>query len=214
MEESLNPQQSPKKKMNGCLKYVLIGFGLFMLIGIIGNLVDGDGTKSSASAQDSVAISQETDTMSAVAETPKKTWAYNTEVDEMTDSKSKYAYLKSDNYADFDFPYNGGSYMTISIRHTKKWGLDVYLSISKGQFLCSEYQGTDKITARFDDGTPIKFRTTEPDDGSSDLIFIVDSKAQAFVNKCKKAKSIKIEASFYQEGNRVFKFSVDEPLEW
>ena len=138
--------------------------------------------------------------------------SYDTQIDEMNDSKSKFASITSDNTVDFDFPYQGGSYLKITVRYTKKWGTDVYISISQGQFICNEYEGTDYVRVRFDSGKPMKFSTNEPSDGSSDMLFLSNTKK--FISLAKKAKRIRIEAPFYQAGNQVFTFTVDKSLEW
>ena len=72
--------------------------------------------------------------------------------------------------------------------------------------------GTNYITARFDDGSARRYYVNESADGSSDCLFI--NKKSDFIMRCKKAKSIKIEAPFYQEGIAVFNFKVDKPLKW
>jgi hypothetical protein len=141
-----------------------------------------------------------------------KTWSFKTEKDAMTDSKNIWANLTSDNIVDFSAPYDGGSNLTITIRYMKKYGFDAMLQISSGQFDANEYSGTNYITARFDGGSARKYYVNEPSDGSSDYLFI--RKKSDFIMRCKKAKSIKIEAPFYQEGTAVFNFKVDKALEW
>ena len=42
----------------------------------------------------------------------------------------------------------------------------------------------------------------------------IKSHAKDFIAKAKTANTIKIETQFYQEGNRVFTFTADEPLKW
>ena len=220
MEEKLNNNPispSPQKKMDGCFKLVLIAFVVIILIGIIAS-IGGNNSNSKKTSVDSDSIV--TDSLLAVSATQEttekteqeKTWDYQTQVDEMNDSKSKFASLVSDNIISFDFPYEGGSDLSITIRYTKKWGTDVYITISKGQFICNEYNGTNSVRVRFDNGKAMKFSTTEPSDGSSNMVFL--SNPKKFINLAKKAKRILIEAPFYEEGNQVFTFTVDKPLEW
>lgn len=162
---------------------------------------------------DSVCVDSDYVTSDDITTTEQiKKWNYSTETDEMNDSKSRFASLTSDNSIEFDFPYNGGSTMYLTVRYMKKYGTDVILKISSGQFLCNEYNGTNYVRVRFDDGAATKFNTLEPSDGSTDQLFL--SNAKKFISLAKKAKIIKVEAPFYQEGNRVFTFSVDNPLEW
>lgn len=128
----------------------------------------------------------------------------------MDDSKNYWYSLQSDNYANFDFPYEGNSYLTITVRWMKKYGYDVLLEITKGQMVGNEYNGTNYVRVRFDGGKVQKFYYNEPNDGSSNLVFL--KKAHTFIEKCKSAKDIIIEQEFYQEGVHQFKFHVDEPL--
>lgn len=143
-------------------------------------------------------------------EVEKKTWTLQTKQDEMDDSKSYWYSLQSDNYANFDFPYEGDSYLTITVRWMKKYGYDVLLEITDGQMVGNEYNGTNYVRVRFDGGKVQKFYYNEPNDGSSNLVFLRN--AQKFIEKCKNAKDIIIEQEFYQEGVHQFKFHVDEPL--
>ena len=143
-------------------------------------------------------------------EVEKKTWSLQTKQDEMDDSKSYWYSLQSDNYANFDFPYEGDSYLTITVRWMKKYGYDVLLEITDGQMVGNEYNGTNYVRVRFDGGKVQKFYYNEPNDGSSNLVFLRN--AQKFIEKCNNAKDIIIEQEFYQEGVHQFKFHVDEPL--
>lgn len=143
-------------------------------------------------------------------EVEKKAWSLQTKQDEMDDSKSYWYSLQSDNYANFDFPYEGDSYLTITVRWMKKSGYDVLLKITDGQMVGNEYNGTNYVRVRFDGGKVQKFYYDEPNDGSSNLVFLRN--AQKFIEKCKNAKDIIIEQEFYQEGVHQFKFHVDEPL--
>jgi hypothetical protein len=149
------------------------------------------------------------DTIKEVRDTVDS-WSYREYIDEMNDSKTRIASLKSTNTITFSFPYNHGTYMYISVRKTKKYGTDVMLIINSGQLLCSSYDGTDYVSIRFDDKSPIKFYTNEPNDGSSDCLFLRNPKK--FIDLAKKAKIIKIEAPFFEEGWNVFKFATLETL--
>ena len=143
-------------------------------------------------------------------EVEKKTWSLQTKQDEMADSKSYWYSLQSDNYANFDFPYEGDSYLTITVSWMKQYGYEVVLEITDGQMVGNEYNGTNYVRVRFDGGKVQKFYYNEPNDGSSNLVFLRN--AQKFIEKCKNAKDIIIEQEFYQEGVHQFKFHVDEPL--
>ena len=137
-------------------------------------------------------------------------WEYDSKDDEMTNSKSYFATISSDNGEVFGFPYDeeGGSHLTVTVRQIKKYGTEVLFGISKGQFL-TDIDG-QYVSVKFDDNAPKKYKTYSADDGSLDVLFI--DNAEDFIAKAKTAKTIKIEAEFYQEGNRVFTFTADKPL--
>lgn len=215
MEQTNFLQETSPNKKGGCLKYGLIGFGVFVLIGLIANIGGNSNSNSQNSNSDSIVVdSVEIDDISIASKEEKqlKTWNYSTDTDEMNDSKSRFASLVSDNTVNFDFPYQGGSSLILTVRYMKKYGTDVYIKISSGQFICNEYQGTNNVRVRFDEAPPVKFSTNEPSDGSSDMLFL--NNANKFIKLAKQAKTIKIEAPFYQERNRIFIFTVDKPLEW
>lgn len=134
-------------------------------------------------------------------------WIYDTTFNAMDDSKTTIATIKAVNIEEFGFPYNGGSTFQLTLRKQGK-NTDVYLRVSKGQFM-SAY--TNGIIVRFGDNKPIKFSYNEPADGSSDLIFI--NNESRFINELKKSNYIKIEVTFFNEGNRILQFFT-EGLNW
>ena len=69
------------------------------------------------------------------------------------------------------------------------------------------------VTVRFDDGELWKFDIGEPEDGTTGLLFMRPVDAESFIDELLKAKRLKIEANFYQEGRRVFEFDV-HGLDW
>ena len=140
------------------------------------------------------------------------TWDITSNQDAMTDSKNIWAEIKSNNYICQDFPYDGLTYATITVRYMKKYGYDVLIQITKGQIDGRKYYGTDFLTARFDDSSPKKYYFNESADGSSDVVFLRNK--TDFINRCKKSKDIKIDIPIYQSGRPVFTFHVDEPLVW
>ena len=94
---------------------------------------------------------------------------------------------------------------TLTIRKHPKYGQDVYISIEKGQLLDSDYHGTVKV--RFDNGKVTSFRSSRPDDGSSNTLFLKGA-FSAFTSQLQKAKELKIEVPVYQAGDQVLTFNV------
>ena len=194
----------------GCGTQVLIGLLALLVLGVIVHIFKG-GLSSNFNSVDSVATGVAEVKNSDEAKVVK-TWRYDEEQDEMTDAMAYWAGLTSDNTEYFDFPYDGGSQLNLWVRKHPKYGTDVIIKITKGQLLCNEYNGTNHVTVRFDDSPAKKYNTVEPTDISSDQLFLLGAKD--FISRAKKAKTIKIEIPVFEEGDRVFKFTVDEPLKW
>ena len=183
------------KKKSGCLKWGLIGFGIFVLLGIIGNM---GSDKEEKSSEASSLTSSENDGHVESSKPSSVSWDFSFAKDEMTDSRNVWAKIRSDNYVSQEFPYQGETYATITVRYMKKYGYDVLIQITKGQIVGNEYNGSNYVIVRFDD--------------NSDVVFI--NKHSEFIKQCKKAKDIKVEIPLYQAGRPVFSFHVDEPLTW
>lgn len=97
----------PKKKMNGCLKALLIAMGVFFFLLFIG-VAFGDEEMSTQSEKENSLTSNDSakvESKKEVIEVPAITWNYREEVDEMTDAVSKWATVVSDNYINQEFPY-------------------------------------------------------------------------------------------------------------
>jgi hypothetical protein len=128
-------------------------------------------------------------------------WEYRSEADKMGRGSAEFASLESVNTVDFDFPYSGGSKGILTLRNSPKYGKDAILRISNGQFLCNFEDCY--VNARVDDGAPVRVNANEAADGSSNVIFLPYPN---LLRDLQKAKTLRIEAEFYQEGSRVFEF--------
>lgn len=135
-------------------------------------------------------------------------WSYTTSQDQLRGSAIYRASIDSQNSAYFDFPYGGGSTLTMTVRKHPSYGTDVIFDISKGQFIC--HVDDCAGTINFGDG-PETIGLIEPEDNSSDTLFASD--AEDVIAKLKKAKKVIVELPFYQEGNRQFTFAA-APLTW
>lgn len=130
-------------------------------------------------------------------------WNSGQLVDKMRNTSSPYTSVKSENEAEFAFPYGGGSVARISL--IKRPGVPpaVAFTVTKGQFTC--LTGCE-IYAKFDNGRVEKFRGVGAENGVTDGIFIEPE--SRFINKLKAAKKLVVEAPFYQEPRTQFEFSV------
>jgi len=136
-------------------------------------------------------------------------WNYDESSDAMGKGTIKYATVKSTNQIEFAFPYASPQRATLQIRKHPRYGNNAILSIERGQFIC--YSDDCYIDARFDDGKAQRYNASEPTDNSHTVIFI--NNYSKFIGNLRKAHTLRIEAPFYNEGNRVFQYDV-EGLEW
>lgn len=190
---------------------VLLMILVFVLASNKKNSSDAEKAAADSLALDSVVPASTIGNSSSKPAATKEVsnWTYSNEVDEMTDKKSYFAECTSLNVVNFDFPYEGGSTLSIVVRKSPKFGISVYLRISSGQFNV----GIDGCTIRVRaNGKRVRsLGCSEAADGSTDVIFI-DSTSK-FISLLKKSHSLKIEAPFFQYGYQVFSFEVKD-LKW
>jgi hypothetical protein len=126
-------------------------------------------------------------------------WTYSDSKDEMRGTTTRYASVDSENKLEFNFPYNGGATATLGLRQTPKSGLDIYVEVTKGQFLCHSFMNTH-VSVKFDNGPIQRFSCTDTSDGRSTMIFIRSE--GRFLAALRHAKKTVIEAEFYQAGEQ------------
>ncbi len=144
-------------------------------------------------------------------------WIVSYDNDEMRGTSTKFLQTDSDNTVNFDFPYNGGSSMTLVLR-SKKTELkdgqkaddlkpaEAMLMISKGQFSCASIDGCS-ISVKFDSEKIQKYEVNTAANGRSDVLFI--GNAPSFIKNIQTHKKLMLEANFYQAGPRQFKFNLE-----
>lgn len=132
------------------------------------------------------------------------TWEYRTETNPMGEEQRFYSVSSTDRVY-LDFPYDGGSLGTITIRK-KNGRIDaIIFSISKGQ-IHTDYEGT-YFRIRFDEEKPVNWSMSESSTGSSDVMFF--NNETALLNKIKKSRKITLEVPFYQNGSQHFVFNTE-----
>ena len=187
---------------------LVIGFILliFMLRGML------DSKTEPAPATNNLAATAPAAEAAPVTEAPAPAppadpWVYHESEDEMTSKKKKYASIDANELLHFDFPYAGGSTATLTLR--KGGPNDAFIRVSKGQFN-STVNGA-KVRVRFDNNAPQTFSMSEAADYSSDILFF--DNPQRLIAGLKKAKTAKIQATFFNEGDHIMEFDV-AGLKW
>ncbi len=192
-------------------KTILYVLGGFILLSVFAAMCNSEET-SGGSSKDSTAVTEKSAAEAEEKNTPQKTWTMSTSKDEMRGTTNTFASIESDNEVEFEFPYSGGSTLSIGVRNTEKYGTDVYLTISKGQFCGNEFDGSNYVSIKFDDEQLRKYHFDNSSSGSMDIIFL--QKKKELINKFRTAKKIIIEAPFFDAGCKQFTFTIDKPLEW
>ncbi len=183
---------------------VLVAF--VVVIGIFSSLPTPHPTTPQAETNDSPAQASDTSRPPPISPPPApgSQWDYSTDEDNMGRKRS-FAVVTSTNALDFGFPYSGIQYGRLTIRKGAGHGNEVIVSIEKGQFLCGIEDCT--VNIRFDDGQIQRFTAVPPSDQSTTVLFIEE--ASSFVARLRRAKTVRIEATFYQEGAQSLDFNVD-----
>jgi hypothetical protein len=123
-------------------------------------------------------------------------WVYKSQKDDMRGTAAKMAFIKSKTVLQFDFPYQGGSFVRLGIRKdTKNDDLSVWLDVSKGQFL---YHDRD-YAVKFDDDEIQSFSTLGSSSGRSDIVFL--EPADKFIERLRTAKKVIIGLNFIRPGH-------------
>ncbi|HVL91393.1 MAG TPA: hypothetical protein VM841_14275 [Actinomycetota bacterium] len=133
-------------------------------------------------------------------------WSYDSFTDDLSGKEYRIARIQSENTVDFDFPYAGSQHATLMIRQHPRFGLDVFLSIEKGQFLCQSWEDCT-VQVRFDNGGIQRWSAVAPEDNSTTVIFLRN--ASRLLTRLRQSDTLRIAASFYQEGAPTFIFEVD-----
>jgi len=134
---------------------------------------------------------------------PGSPWRYSSDEDPMGRKRS-FARVSSTNTLDFGFPYQGSQLGTLTIRKAIDSGTNVILRIEHGQFLCG-IEGCG-VNVRFDSRPIQRFSASGPNDHSTTTVFI-ENEAR-FISQLRKANTVRIESTFYQEGSQTLEFDV------
>lgn len=199
------------KKALKIILFVVLGFIAIIIIISTRGCISGCNqaqTKYAEPSNSSQATVDEEFVAAPVDTTPTYKWTYSDSKDEMTEKEIRYAFLDANNEFEFGFPYEGGSKLKIMLRRTGGTKNEVMLQISKGQFM-GNYNSDVKV--KFDAGPLKTFSFSEPGDATSNIIFL--NSEQSFISQLKKSKHVKIQAPYYQEGQKVAEFDT-EGLEW
>ena len=141
----------------------------------------------------------------------KADWRYLDAQDRMTKAIAPLAYVGSDNRINLPAPYSGGTTAEITVKQVPGRGVYAYFTVSKGQMICHPQNNGCDVVVRFDESKPVTFAGDASADYDSTIIYLKD--AARFIRGARKARTILVQAMFYQAGLQVFEFST-APLVW
>lgn len=130
-------------------------------------------------------------------------WKYETKKDPMTDQVSAVATLKSPTKVKLAPPYGAtGGELVVDADggHVNR----IRLIVNRGQLLSSE-----GLVLRLDDGEPLQLRTVSAADGSSRFLSVVgfsNDDLPALAARIAAASRLRVQATFYGDGEHVFEF--------
>ena len=181
---------------------VLLGLGL--LNGII---VTNSTPKERVNTKRSTVnpITPSLDVKSPVAEKAASAdnWSYDSATDQMTGAVRHWACTVSTNELQFSFPYDGGATGTLCFIRKGKT-LNATVQVSTGQFNCD----IDDCALRFkfDNGAIQSFSAEESTTHETGVLFL--NSEQRLLSDVVKAKELKVEAEYFEEGTQVLTFEV------
>lgn len=185
---------------------------LILFISIFALLSCGDGKPKLSEAElDEMVEKQFQEKMEAIEKEAMEDqfkWIYENEKDDMTDEIRHIARITSRDIARLDFPYEGGTYLTLYVRKQGNKQA-VFVSSSNGQ-IHDDYRNPI-MTVRFDDDEPINFGVSESSDNESTIRFI--NSPDKFIERLKKSKKLKIQVEYYSNGRHVFTYDTND-LKW
>lgn len=200
-----NPKKSlfwikDESKINKKVSFISY-FISFLFFGFISDLCENK-------SESTTIVKKENNLQNTLPNKDKSNWEYSTQIDEMSEKTMYFASSTSINSHEFDFPYNGGAFLFLTIRNMNGKN-EVIVEISKGQIHGS--YNDEVIRFKFDNGNPEPYYFSSASDGSSNIAFI--NQSNKLIDKIRKSKKVKVDIPVFQEGRPVFDFNI-EGLIW
>lgn len=190
----------PKKV--GVLGWLFAIFVVLPLAWQFGSSTDPAPTASSRAVP--TASSTPSDTTKSEPVSPWRLHAYT---DAMTDKAYYTLRTRSNNGADFEFPYKvrGGSYLSLVFR-MKDGDLDAFMIIDKGQMQCRVT--SCKFSLKVGDGPVQTWTGLRSTTHESDIMFVRD--ARQLEQIVRRGEPIRIGIEFFRAGTHAFDFDVTD----
>jgi hypothetical protein len=134
-------------------------------------------------------------------------WKYDFRIDELADTKALIGILKSTNSIELDFPYHGGSTMTIVVCRKPR---EVRFSIDHGQLIFKIETGypepkfVTRFNCRLNDGPVFTLKAFQPKSGVTNEAILVNP--AEFTMGIRNRDKLVIEPDLYHSEKKVFNF--------
>jgi len=128
---------------------------------------------------------------------PTYAWVYVDDLDPMSDRKTLLACVDSTDQVSLNPPYEPVT-ARLCVRNSPKFGVDVYYVLNgDGQILCDSFDGC-AVKVRYGEAPAGRNGANSAADHSSNIVFLTGARAVAA--RLAKAKTTKIELTFYEAG--------------
>jgi hypothetical protein len=133
-------------------------------------------------------------------------WVYEEIQDPISSQMISRAYVYSRNLVNLKPPYSGRQRAKLIIQNHPRFGNSAILKIERGQFVCSI--NDCEVNISFDAVFGSKYQSSPSKDYSPEIIFI--GEYREFIYQIRKSKAMKIAATVYLEGEKIFDFDISE----
>jgi hypothetical protein len=194
------------KKPMGLITVIGIVLIPFILIVVLA----GQNSQPTSTSQKETQPQENTDWIDTtpLQQTTPQNWLYTEDNDKMRNTTSYWATTNSNEIKDSGFPYQSVQ-QKIVLRKMAKYGFDVILELSEGQYSCG-FDGCS-INVKFDNAPIKKYTVQCASSGTNGTLFITNKKG--FLTNLKKSSKVMIESEFFERGSETFEFNVDG-LNW
>lgn len=196
-----------KRDNLGCGTVIALLFFIMIIYGVIQSAKDEPYKVATEPPKTEKGYEPNPETSRILGELSGERWKYSSSEDAMSGGVTWQAQIRSINQVEFGFPYSAPQRATLTLRTHPRWGKDVYITIERGQFLCSSYDGCE-VLVRFGEGQATKYKASEPESYSSTTLFVRNY--HAFVENMLKVDTVRISTNVYQEGSPIFEFNVKD----
>lgn len=142
---------------------------------------------------------------------PASNWQYTSDTDQMSSTVTINAINSAKEKLQFSVPYDGGATASLVIRHDAG-GNGIIFMVSKGQMVSQEVN-LISLKLRFDNNPPEIDTFAFAGGGMTNVVLMGGYRADKLIEKIKKAQKVLVQASYFNDGDKIASFDVSG-LKW